>query len=217
MKATKLTVSAAMALGLGVVLGQGAGCSSSSSPPAAVDAGPEAGPDATAQSCDPLRGVLCPQGQTCCFSGLYGTCEEVGACSTPFQINCTGNASCGGQECCGSIDLPAGFDPQALDAAAFDAAAFDAFDASGFAVSLACAASCGADQFQLCSDTDPCPAGFFCAAGGVGFFATCVPIRDAGGTPDAATDAGTPAGGDGGSEAAAPDAGTEDAGSDAGG
>ena len=113
-------------------------------------------------------GELCPQGQTCCFSGLRGTCEEVGACGSPFQIACVGNASCGGGVCCGSVQLPAGF------------------DASGFGFALSCETSCSPMEFQLCTTSNDCKGGLVCAGGPMGgmpafeLIMACVPPPDGG-------------------------------------
>jgi len=187
------------------------GCGSPSSQAPAQDAGSsadtgtaaqDASVDAATVSCDPLRDELCPQGQTCCFSGLRGTCADVGSCERPFQVSCTSSAACGAMGegvCCGSVRVPTGFDPSAFDASAFDPSTFDA---SGFGVTFACAEACAAPDFQLCAATQECPTGDVCAGGmgtGLGFLLTCT-AADAGASLDAGDagastgDAGTDAG-----------------------
>lgn len=180
MNGVKLILSVGICLGTAAAIA--AGCSSSSGPPSpAADSGPTADvqvPDSSAegaagQSCMPFFLQLCPQGQTCCYSGLNGTCTDVGSCGSPFEIGCVNGDSCGGEVCCGSVQLPAGFDASAFvtdasfDASAFDASAFDAsgFDASGFGFQLACASSCTAAQFQVCMTTKDCPSGDVCSGG----------------------------------------------------
>lgn len=181
------------------------GCGSPSSHPApAQDAGSsadataaqDAGADAAGVSCDPLRNELCPQGQTCCFSGLRGTCTDVGSCDRPFQISCITSAACGAMGegvCCGSVRVPAGFDPSAFDASTFDPSAFDA---SAFGFTFACGTACVAPDFQICTATQECSTGNVCAAGavtGLGFLLTCI-----------ATDAGASDAGDAGVADAGP-------------
>jgi hypothetical protein len=192
------------------------GCGSPSSHPVpAQDAGSgadattaqDAGGDAAGVSCDPLRNELCPQGQTCCFSGLHGTCTDVGSCDRPFQISCIASAACGAMGegvCCGSVPVPAGFDPSAFDASTFDPSAFDA---SAFGFTFACGTACVAPDFQLCAATQECSTGNVCAAGavtGLGFLLTCT-ATDAGTSPDAG-DAGAGVG-----DASPTDAGVVDA------
>lgn len=187
-----------------VSVGAPIGCSTSSSNP-----GPDSGPmldgsaaEAAATACDPFRIELCPQGQTCCFSGLGGTCMDVGSCGTPFRIACVNASTCtGGSTCCGSIQGPAG------DAAAPDAAV----DAAAFAVTLACESqsTCPAPEFQICMTSADCPSGQMCGMGGMmagppGFPAilACFPldagpaaVPDGGATAVDAADAGAADGG----------------------
>jgi hypothetical protein len=111
--------------------------------------------------------------------------------------------------CCGTVQLPAGFDAAAFADASFDASAFDAaaFDASGFTITLSCANTCPAPEFQACMSNSDCPAGLVCGGGPMpgmpgnptfGLILPCVP--DGGfppfdaGQPDAAGDAGAPDG-----------------------
>jgi hypothetical protein len=215
MNGAKLILSAGICLG--VASAMVSGCGSSSAGPTGPDSsvapdaqGVDAGIDSGSLSCNPFAVELCPQGQTCCFAGLRGTCTDTNACSTPFHIGCVNTASCGsGQVCCGAI-VPPGFDASAFadasfDASAFDASAFDAsgFDASGFVVTLACASSCPLFEFQACMSNDDCPSGFVCGGGAgtaggnpnFGLILACVPA-DAGSppapdaSPDSAADAG---------------------------
>jgi hypothetical protein len=214
MNGVKLILSVGICLGTAAVIA--AGCSSSSGGPSpAADSGPTAdvrAPDSSAegaagQSCMPYFLELCPRGQTCCFSGLSGTCTDVGSCGSPFEIGCVNGANCGGEVCCGSVQLPAGFDASAFAAdASFDASDFDAsgFDASGFGLQLACASSCAATQFQVCMTSRDCPSGDVCSGGPMqGSFAgllVCLPADAGAGL--APTDGGPveagPGAGDGG-------------------
>jgi hypothetical protein len=193
-----------------------AGCSSPSSPPPpAQDAGTnadtgtaqDAGVDAAGVSCNPLRNELCPQGQTCCFSGLGGTCTDVSACERPLQISCTSSATCSSMEqgvCCGSVRVPAGFDASAFDPSTFDA--------SAFAFSLACTTACAAPDFQLCAATQECPPGDVCANGasrGLAFLMICTAV-DAGASLDAG-DGAASAGDAGAADASGVDASAVDA------
>jgi hypothetical protein len=154
---------------------------------------------------------------------LRGTCEEVGACGSPFQIACVGNASCGGGVCCGSVQLPAGFDASAFADASFDAAAFDAsaFDASGFGFALSCETSCSPMEFQLCTTSNDCKGGLVCAGGPMGgmpafeLIMACVPPPD-GGVESLDAGADGASGGDGGDAGAASDALTAADGADGG-
>jgi hypothetical protein len=213
MNGAKLILS--MGICLGVASAMVSGCGSSSAGPTGPDGsvppdaqGVDAGIDSGSISCNPFTLELCPQGQTCCFAGLRGTCTDTNACSTPFHIGCVNTASCsGGQVCCGTIQLPAGFDASAFADASFDASAFDAsaFDASGFVVTLACAGSCPLPEFQACMSNDDCPSGLVCGGGATpgnpnfGLILPCVPA-DAGlppaadATSDSPADAGAPDG-----------------------
>jgi hypothetical protein len=207
MNVAKLILSAVICLGVAGAMATGCG-SSSGGPGPVVDSGSghdgslDGADDAGGKSCNPfVAGDLCPQGQTCCFSGLRGTCTDVGSCSSPFQISCVNTATCGGTVCCGSVQLPAGFDASAFAAdASFDAAAFDAsdFDASGFGLTLACASSCVAPQFQICMTNQDCPSGQVCGGPMMmasnmvpGFILACFPA-DAGlpPVPDASPEGG---------------------------
>jgi hypothetical protein len=208
MNGAKLILSAGICLG--VASAMVSGCGSSSAGPAGPDGsvppdapGVESGIDGGSVSCNPFTLELCPEGQTCCFAGLRGTCTDTNACSTPFHIGCVNTASCGaGLVCCGAIQLPAGFDASAFADASFDASAFDA---SGFVVTLACASSCPLPEFQACMSNDDCPSGLVCGGGGAmpgnpnfGLILPCVPA-DAGlpaadASPDSAVDAGAPDG-----------------------
>jgi hypothetical protein len=210
MNGAKLILSAMISLGVAAAMASG--CSSSSGPGAPADSGPsgdgtltDSSADGGGKSCNPfLPDDLCPQSQTCCFSGLRGTCTDVGSCSSPFQISCVNGASCGGTVCCGSVQLPAGFDASAfVDASGFDASGFDA---SGFGLTLACASSCVVPQFQVCATTQECPSGEVCGIPTnannmeLGFILVCIPPDAGVAVPDASPEAGP-------SDGAAPDAG----------
>jgi hypothetical protein len=184
---------------LGVAAGMVSACSSSSGSPGpsmdgslgpdvrAADSSPEAG-----GSCNPFAIELCPQGQTCCSTGLRGTCTEVGACSAPFRVSCVNAASCGTGVCCGSVQL-AGFDASALGDASFDAAPM--FDASGFSLSLECAPSCAFPAFQACMTSQDCRSDYVCGGGpgngprggdpSLGLILACVPADAGFGPPEA--------------------------------
>ncbi len=130
---------------LGIMTPIGCGPSSTSRPP---DAGPtESGAavvqdaaglaDAIGASCNPLVNSLCPEGLTCCFSGLLGTCKLASACRSPFQIGCTSQASCAsGEACCGS--------------------------GTGANFALFCKSACSTDEFQICRSNGECPVGTTC-------------------------------------------------------
>ncbi len=197
MNRAKLIFSATMGLGIAIAIG----CSSSSnhSPTdggVAPDTGSvsDSGGDAenVGSSCNPLLNQLCPQGQTCCFSGLRGTCTEVGSCASPLQVSCLAKANCGaGAVCCGSVQFPAGFDASGFDAAGFDASSFDAsdFDAAGFGLTLACSSACAPPDFQLCANTQECPVGDICTSGAAaanmaaGLVMACIPADAGAGFP----------------------------------
>jgi hypothetical protein len=186
---------------LAVGLANAEGCSSSSSPPPPADSGPD-GDDVTVTdaeadgpaSCNPIFDSLCGSGETCCVAGLTGTCVAVGSCKAPIQVSCIAKSQCGGDICCGSVQLPAGFDAAAAFDGGFDASAFDA---SGFSLSIACATTCAQPDFQLCTTSTDCPPGYRCAGGamnnlvGIAGIVACIP-EDAGAPPppDAGTDAG---------------------------
>jgi hypothetical protein len=215
MNGVKFILSVGICLGTAAVVA--AGCSSSSGGPSpAADGGPSAdaraldssAEGAAGQSCMPFFLQLCPQGQTCCYSGLSGTCTDVGACRSPFEIGCVNGDSCGGGVCCGAVQLPAGFDASAFAAdASFDASAFDAsdFDASGFGFQLVCASSCAATQFQVCMTSKDCPSGDVCSGGPMqgafGGLLICVPAdagAESGPSPDGGPAEAGPGAGDGG-------------------
>lgn len=147
MNRARLLLSASITLGIATAIG----CSSSSSSPdsrdgggsprggdaAALDGSTDADDGAVGARCNPFLNTLCPSGQTCCFSGLQGTCAPFGSCHTAFQISCTSQANCpGGEACCGS--------------------------GPGTNLALFCASACGADEFQLCRSGHECPAGTAC-------------------------------------------------------
>lgn len=209
MNGAKLILSAGICLGVAAAMASGCGSSSSPPPVPPTDSGPSPDVqvvDSSAESggavCDPLALKLCPQGQTCCFSGLGGTCTDIGACERPFKIACVNTATCGGGVCCGSVQFPAGFDAAAFatdaafDASGFDASAFDAsgFDSSGFGVTLACNSSCLRPEFQVCMTSQDCPSGQVCGNGGMmgnglGLILACVPADAGAPPPDAGPDA----------------------------
>ena len=200
MNGVKLCFSGTIALAVAVAIGCG---TSSSQPSGGSDSGPDgdvgivvdAGLDAGATHCNPVFGQLCSAGQTCCFFGLNGTCVDKGACSAPFQVSCIARSNCGSDVCCGSVQVPAGFDASGFDASDFDASGFDAsgFDASGFGLTLQCASTCSAPDFLLCATSQDCPAGFHCSGGGdggrgFGILACIANVTDAG-LVDAGADA----------------------------
>ncbi len=208
MNGAKLILSVGICLGVASALASGCGSSSGGPEPADSSMSPdvhvtEAGADSASLSCNPIALQLCPQGQTCCFAGLRGTCTDIGSCNTPFRIGCANAASCGsGEVCCGSVQLPQGFDASAFGDASFDGSAFDAsaFDASAFVVTLSCASSCPPYEFQACMTDDDCAAGFVCGGGPMpngpnfGLILPCVPADAGFPPPDGAPDAGTPDG-----------------------
>jgi hypothetical protein len=207
MNGAKFIVSVGISLGVAVPFG----CSSSSTGPGPI---PDSGspPDTSVADtgsgtpCDPFRAELCPQGQTCCYTGLRGLCTDVGACASPFQIGCVNTPTCSSGVCCGSVQLPVGFDASAsLDAS---------FDASGFGLTLACVSSCPAPDFEVCLSSDECPSGEICAGGPMGIDgymspltacfqldagAEAAPPRPDGGDAGPGGEGGTP--GDGGASA----------------
>jgi hypothetical protein len=214
MDRAKLIVSAGIALAIGIAVG----CSSSSSGPGPV---PDGGVNLEASvidggsednSCNPLLGELCAGGQICCSSGLRGTCVDPGSCSSPFQVGCVTGANCNGGVCCGSVQLPAGFDASAFVDASFDAGQFDA---SEFGLKLVCETRCAAGEFQLCTSAHDCPAGDLCGGGsmmggglGVPLVLACFPA-DAGQSIDSDAESGS-------TEASTADAAVESGASDGG-
>jgi hypothetical protein len=215
MSGAKVLLSVGICLGVATALASGCGDSSGAPGPSMdgsmapdvrpIEASVEAGGD-----CNPFAIELCPQGQTCCSTGLRGTCTDIGACSAPFRVGCVDTASCGTGVCCGSIQLPAGFDASAFVDASFDAAPM--FDASGFSLTLGCAASCTFPAFQVCMTSQDCRNGEVCGGspgngprGGdpsLGLILACVPADAGFGLPDASPE--LPDGGP--AEASGPDA-----------
>jgi hypothetical protein len=182
MNGAKLILSAGICLGIAVAMASGCG-SSSSGPGPVRDSGITAdarivdGRSETGGArCDPFAVDLCPEGQTCCFSGLGGTCAEVGSCGAPFQVSCVNTATCGGSGvCCASVHETSTFDASPSGA-------------SGFGLTLACAASCSLPSFQVCMTSQDCPSGLVCSGGRMmmsgdpapGFVLVCVPSDDGG-------------------------------------
>jgi hypothetical protein len=167
MNGAKFILFAGMCLGTAEVLASG--CSSTPSAPGpGADSGPladvhaiESGPDAADISCNPFTGDLCEVGQTCCFAGLGGTCTPEGACNAPFRFGCVSSASCGGTGvCCLGVEFP-GADAAPLPAA--PAVGSSGADASGFAVTLACASACPFPELQVCNSSQECQNGEVCA------------------------------------------------------
>ena len=214
MSGAKVILSVGICLGVATAMASGCGTSSGGTGPSmdgsmapdvrAIDSSPATGAD-----CNPFAIQLCPQGQTCCFTGLRGTCTDVGACSAPFRISCVNTASCGAGVCCGSFNL-AGFDASAFADASFDAAV--PFDAAALSLSLACAPSCPFTEFQVCMASQDCPSGEVCGGGpgngprggdpSLGLILACVPADAGFGMPDASPE--LPDGGP--TAASAPDA-----------
>ena len=95
MNGAKFIVSVGIYLGMAVAIA----CASSSNNPGPMPDGGST-PDASVMEassvkpCDPFRAELCPQGQTCCSTGLRGVCTDVGACASPFQIGCVNTLTC---------------------------------------------------------------------------------------------------------------------------
>ena len=104
--------------------------------------------------------------------------------------------------CCGSVELPAGFDGSAsLDAS---------FDAASFGLTLACGSSGPAPGFQVCLASLECPTGQFCGGGPMNIggkmspLTACFPIdSDAEAAPPVPDAAGAGPEGDGGASAGA--------------
>jgi hypothetical protein len=153
MNGAKLILSVGICLGVAEAMASGCGASSSNHGP-----GPDGGPsadvsetdviaDAGGAGCNPLTFDLCPADQTCCFSGLRGTCVPLGAaCSAPFRVSCQNTATChDAGVCCAGV--------------AFDA---EAFDAGGFTLSFACENSCSFPEFQVCMTDNDCQNGRLC-------------------------------------------------------
>jgi hypothetical protein len=98
----------------------------------------------------------CPKEDECCLLANYpvsGSCVGVGTCSTGYHFQCRGTADCAaGQVCCGTVTLPAAYDPSGLSADADADAALNAFLAlvAGSTAKAICAASCAAPAQQLC-------------------------------------------------------------------
>jgi hypothetical protein len=214
MSGAKVILSVGICLGVAMAMTSGCGASPGGAGPSmdgsmapdvrAIDGSPAPGGD-----CNPFAIELCPQGQTCCSTGLRGACTDIGACSAPFRVSCVSTASCGTGVCCGSFDL-AGFDASAFADASFDAAL--PFDAAALSLSLGCAPSCAFPQFQVCMTSQDCPSGEVCGGspgngprGGdpsLGLILACVPADAGFGLPDASPE--PPDGGP--AEASAPDA-----------
>jgi hypothetical protein len=144
----------------------GSGCSPSSSSPSGTDSGshgdvlePDTDAEAGGASCNPYTFNLCPQGQTCCFAGLGGTCTPVGACISPFRVGCVNTNSCNDDGvCCASVQF------SAFDAAAY--AVSSSLDAGaygyGFTVTLACETACTFPELQVCLTSTDCRNGEVC-------------------------------------------------------
>jgi hypothetical protein len=114
------------------------------------------------RACNPFSPSSCARGQTCCLSGYSGTCQDLSACSSSFQFECTSPADCdAGEICCGTF-VP-GFSGPILDASG-DARAED----GGYrplvdiAANAFCAESCSAPSVPLCRTSADCPAGASC-------------------------------------------------------
>jgi hypothetical protein len=132
-----------------------AACGTSSSGPGADrDSGPssdvretDTSGDASGATCDPYTFELCPPDQTCCFSGLRGTCTPVNSsCNAPFRVSCQNTRSChDAGVCCVGVQ--------------FDAAPIEA---GGFTLSFVCESSCTFPQFQVCMTTEDCQNGQVC-------------------------------------------------------
>jgi hypothetical protein len=158
-------------------------CSSSSNPGTnnTPDAGGEDVVDDSPVSCNPLSAAnLCPtgSGETCCVSGLAGTCIPVAECTQNIQVQCTSAAQCGAsQACCANIGgstiaalLDGGFDAAAFDAAALTSEAGAAAGAgllAGLVFKVNCEATCADNEIQACASDAKCKNG-----------GKCVPLTD---------------------------------------
>jgi hypothetical protein len=177
MNGAKLILSVGICLGIAGAIASGCGGSSNNRGPGS-DSGPSPDvsetdviADAGGASCNPFRFDLCPADQTCCFSGLGGTCVPLGAtCNAPFRVSCQNTPSChdAGVCCAGLL-----FDAEALEA-------------GGFTLSFSCENSCSFPEFQVCMTDNDCQNGRVCvniAAPNRPTVLTCLP-------PDAGPDAG---------------------------
>lgn len=225
MNGAKLILS--MGISLVVAGALGAGCSASSSSPAGTDSGarsdvlePDTDAEAGGASCNPYTFDLCPQGQTCCFAGLGGTCTPVGACNSPFRVACVNTRTCNGEGiCCASVQF-SGFDA----AGVAESTMADAGPGYGFTLTLACETQCTFPELQVCLADRDCQNGEVCtniSRPNQQAIYTCIP-PDAGFLfPDASPDDASP-GQDsgvsedgGGPDASTPRADASDAGVDA--
>jgi hypothetical protein len=179
MNGAKLILSVGICLVVAGAIASGCGASSSNPGPASEggpspDVGePDVITDAGGASCNPFTFDLCPADQTCCFSGLGGTCLPLGAaCNAPFRVSCQNTATChDAGVCCAGVQ--------------FDA---EAFDAGGFTLTFSCENSCSFPEFQVCMTTGDCQNGRTCqniSAPNRPVVLTCLP-PDAG--PDAAVE-----------------------------
>jgi hypothetical protein len=164
MNGAKLILS--MGISLVVAGAFGWGCSASSSSPSGTDSGSRAdvleadtGAEAGGASCNPYTFDLCPEGQTCCWAGLGGTCTPVGACNSPFRVACENTKSCRDEGvCCASVQF------SAVDAAAVgDSTMSDAGPGYGFTLTLACETRCTFPELQVCLEQKDCQNGEVCA------------------------------------------------------
>jgi hypothetical protein len=147
----------AVGLRLEVLLGISlVACGSPTSGHPSADAGSDDAVSAdVATACLPLTGPGCGKGETCCLSGLTGACVDRLACTSPLQFACSGPHACGaGQVCCASV--PLGLDASVLGSEGGKPILV------GVTASSACAASCPAPSFALCSNSSDCPGGTTC-------------------------------------------------------
>ena len=162
MNGAKLILSGGICLVVVGTVGPGCGPSSSSPEPGAdsglssdvheTDPGAEAGQ----KSCNPFALDLCPQGQTCCFSGLAGMCTPVGACYAPFRVACWNTQTCSGNGvCCASVQFATGN--------LGDGSVSADLEGGGFALTYACESRCVFPEFQVCMYNWDCQNGEVCA------------------------------------------------------
>ncbi len=145
------------------------------------------------QQCTPLGAPACARGKTCCVSGLSGTCENLGACSSPVQFECQSRHSCAaGEVCCASIPLDLAIDWSAVSPEG-------GLVALGVTSTSFCSSGCASPHLSLCTTSADCAGGTECAmlpegnaillALGAEALTVCAPI-----------DGGAPLSGDGASE-----------------
>ena len=96
-----------------------------------------------AKSCNPYSTDACSEGQTCCISSsAFGTCLDLGACTTTTQFECSRTQGCGPDEvCCGTFVESASGEPTAT---------------------TFCEPSCTAPAHETCTTSTDCIHGGIC-------------------------------------------------------